>query len=178
MLAVIFSNKLLALSTGWSGPYGAFASSNDVLAMRWLYDHTPPDARVLNYPGDYENQRDWEAHWAAVLTERDCVYFRMQPFFLDASGNIGGSIKSYAEQHTLLAFWRDPSDPANAALLREAGIDYVLVPESVGDPASVAQSWRWQPPVLLPDTRSTPEDAPYLKLVFSAGGARVYQVQP
>jgi hypothetical protein len=178
VLAVIFSNNLLALSKGWPGPYGAFASANDVLAMRWLHDHTPSDARVLNYPGDYENQRDWEAHWAAVLAERDCVYFRMQPFFVDTPGSTGGISKSYTEQQILLAFWRDPADTANATLLHEAGIDYVLVPESVGDPASLAQSWRWKPPALLPDTRSTPQEAPYLRLVFSAGGAQVYQVQP
>lgn len=176
MLAAIFSNTLLTLTMGWSGPYGAFATSNDVLAMRWLHDHTPPDVRVLNYPGDYEHQRDWEAHWAPVLAERDCVYFRVQPFFLDATGS-GSSSKAYAEQQAMLSFWHDPADVANVARLREAGIDYVLVPESAGGPADRAPSWRWQPPALLPDTRSTPKDASYLRLVFSSGGAQVYAVQ-
>ncbi len=178
VLAAIFSNRFLALSKGGAGPYGAFASPNDLLAMRWLHDHTPPDARVLNYPGDYEHQRDWEAHWAPVLTERDCVYFRMQPFFLGATGSKSDRSRASAEQQVMLSFWHDPANVSNAALLREAGISYVLLPDSVGDPGSLAQSWRWQLPALLPDTRSAPEDASYLRLVFSSGGAKVYQVLP
>ena len=178
LLAVFFSNRLLAFSKSSAGPYGAFASRNDLLAMRWLRDHTPPDVRILNYPGDYKHLRDWEGHWAPVLTERDCVYFRMQPFFLDAAGRENSLSSAYAEQAEFLYFWRDPANEVYADLLTAAGIDYVLVPDAVGDPASLAQSWRWQPPALLPNTRSTPADASYLRLVYSAGGAQVYQVQP
>jgi hypothetical protein len=158
-------------------PYGAFASANDVAAMRWLRDSTAPHARVLNYPGDYEGQRDWEAHWAPVITERDAVYFRMQPFFRARSvGGLGGVERARSEQAAMLAFWRDPADPAHAATLRHARIGYVLVPEAIGDPASLMSAWRWQPPGVLRGTRGTPRDAPYLRLVFRAGGAEVHRV--
>jgi hypothetical protein len=177
-LAMIFSDPLLGLSKGKLGLYGAFATANDVLAMRWLRDHTPADARVLNYPGDYQHQRDWEAHWAPVLSERDCVYFRMQPFFQDAAENGNGIRAVTAEQNLMLLFWRDPADSANLDRLRQAGIRYVILPESIGDPASAATSWRWQPPARLPDVRSLLKDAAYLRLVFSAGGAQVFAVQP
>lgn len=177
LLAGILGQRLLALSKSRLSFYGAFASRNDVLAMRWLHDNTPSGTRVLNYPGDFDAGRDWEAHWAPVISERDCVYFRSQPFFLvdGAQPGIGGLRE---EQAALLAFWRDPSDLADLSLLREAGIQYVLVPDAVGDPASLARSWRWKPPALLSDARSLPAGAPYLRLVFVAGGAQVFRVSP
>jgi hypothetical protein len=160
------------------GIHGAFASDNDVLAMRWIRAETPPAARVLNYPGDQAGRRDWEAHWAPVLTERDCVYFRMQLFFLARPGSQARDAlaRARAEQTAMLEFWRDPANPAHAERLRGAGVQYVLVPESVGDPASLARAWRWQPPALLDGVRSTAADAVYLRRVFEAGGARVYRV--
>jgi hypothetical protein len=104
-----------------------------------------------------------------VISERDCVYFRSQPFFLLIPGGDG-------EERSFLGFWRDPADPNHLATLRDAGIEYVLVPEVVGDPASWERSWRWQPPALLPGVVSQPADAPYLQLAYRAGGAQVYQV--
>ena len=83
-----------------------------------------------------------------------------------------------AEQAAMLRFWRDPADPVHARLLREAGIAYVLVPEAVGDPASRHRAWRGLPPALLPGTRSSPADAPHLRLAYEAGGAAVYAVAP
>jgi hypothetical protein len=147
--------------------------------MRWLRAHAAPADRILNYPGDYDRERDWEAHWVPVIAERDSVYFRMQPFFRTAAaGGASGVERARAEQQAMLAFWRDPADPAHAARLRAARIAYVIVPEAIGDPASLARAWRWQPPAVLPGTRSTPRDAPYLRLVFRAGGAEVHAVQP
>ena len=175
LIAGVFNGQLLEASKARLRWYGAFASANDLRAMRWVRDHAPLEARVLNYPGDYEAGRDWEAHWAAVVSERDCVYFRRQPFFVLAGATPDAS-DAYAEQKTLLAFWRDPADPANAQLLDQARISYVLVPESVGDPASLAGAWRWRPPALLTNERSQPGEAPYLQLVFAAGGAQVYEV--
>jgi hypothetical protein len=167
----------LAGSAAVPRPYGAFASANDVAALRWLRAHAAPGDRILNYPGDYEGGRDWEAHWVPVLAERDSVYFRMQPFFqAAAAGGAGGVERARAEQQAMLAFWRDPADPAHAGRLRAARIAYVVVPEVVGDPASLARAWRWQPPALLPGARSTPRDAAYLRLVFRAGGAEVHAV--
>ena len=69
--------------------------------------NSAPDARVLNYPGPHE------ADWVPVIAERDSIYFRPQPFFR-------GTEDVEAEQERLLAFWEDPSDPANAALLDSA----------------------------------------------------------
>jgi hypothetical protein len=178
LLGFAFRHPLLEASRSLLGFQGSLASANDVLAMRWLRDHTPPGARVLNYPGDYENGRDWEAHWAPVISERNCVYFRWQPFFtvMDPQDRAIESLRE--EQRALLDFWRDPADPASAALLREADIRYVLVPESVGDTESLARAWRWAPPALLPERRSSPSDADYLQLAFSAGGAQVYRTVP
>jgi hypothetical protein len=179
LLAIpLLREPLLASSRNWLHLYGAFAGEGDLAAMRWLRDHTPAEARVLNYPGDYADGRDWEAHWAPVIAERDCVYFRRQPFFLDPRGGPIEQGGGYAEQQSLLAFWRDPGDPHGATLLQEADIAYVLVPESVGDPGSWRHAWRWQPPALLPDTVSEPADALYLELVFSSGGAQVYRLRP
>jgi hypothetical protein len=185
LLVVALDRPLLAWSKAVLGFHGAFASANDVEAMTWIRDHSPRAARVLNYPGDYEHQRDWEAHWAPVITERDCVYFRMQPFFLDAA-RLGGApspptgrglTDALNEQRTLLDFWRNPADPSNAERLSNAGVDYVVVPEAVGDPSSLARAWRWRAPALLEGVRSTPRDAPFLHLVHEAGGAQVYEVR-
>ncbi len=177
-LIPILREPLLQLSRGRLGIYGAFATDNDLAAMRWLRDHTPLEARVLNYPGDYRDGRDWEAHWAPVIAERDCVYFRRQPFFLGPGGRPIDADRGYAEQLALLAFWRDPAEPGNRELLQEAGIQFVLVPESVGDPWSLQRSWRWLPPALLVDTVSQPAEASYLELAFTSGGARVYRLLP
>ncbi len=178
VLIPILREPLLDLSRGRLRFYGAFASANDIAAMRWLHDHAPAEARVLNYPGDYRAGRDWEAHWAPVIAERDCVYFRRQPFFLDAQAEPIDPDRGYEEQLALLAFWRDPADPANRLLLQQAGIEFVLVPESVADPESLRRSWRWQPPALLPNSQSQPGEAPYLTLAFRSGAAQVYRLLP
>lgn len=159
--------------------YGALASANDVEAMGWLRRHAPPGDRVLNYPGDLPGLRDWEGHWAPVVTERDCVYFRMQPFFLDdprvpATAALADAVR---EQREMLAFWRDPADPANGPRLAASEIAWVLVPEAVGDPGSLARAWRGRPPALLDGRRPPPLDPGLLRPVFRAGGAAVYEVR-
>jgi hypothetical protein len=169
---------LLAWSKRGPAIYGSLSSANDVQAMLWLRDHSPADARVLNYPGDLPGSRDWEAHWAPVITERDSVYFRWQPFFWVAGRSPGDKGEIGREQDRLLRFWLDPADETNAVLLRESGIEYVLVPEAIGNPTSLAEAWRWKPAAELPSTRSSPAQAGYLGLVFEAGGAQVYRVAP
>lgn len=157
-------NELLAWSKGRVGFYGAFSSHADVAAMEWIRANTPPEARLLNHPGPHE------ADWVPVIAERDSVYYRPQPFFR-------GDEASLAEQERLRAFWENPADPANAALLQEAGIDYVIVPQVVTDPASIATMYRWRAPFTeaLP-MRSGVAGAPYLRLVFDQDGAQVYEV--
>ena len=93
----------------------------------------------------------------------------MQPFFQGEEGSL-------AEQERLRAFWEDPANPDNAALLEAAGIDYVIVPQIVTNPASIETMFRWRAPFTEAlDMRSQVDDAPYLSLVFDSEGARVYE---
>jgi hypothetical protein len=174
----LWAPRIMPLLAGRVPFYGALASRHDVQAMRWLRRHTPPDARVLNYPGDLDHLRDWEGHWAPVLTERDCVYFRMQPFFLDnpRSGRPGALAAAAREQREMLSFWRDPARPGQAGRLAAAGIRYLLVPEAVADPSSLDGAWRGRPPALLDGRRPPPLEGDSLRLVFRAGGASVYEL--
>lgn len=179
LVVVAASGALLPLTKPYVSIYGAFASANDVAAMRWIRDRAPREARILNYPGDYP-VRDWEAHWAPVIAERDAVYFRMQPFYVERRGSAvdprATLQAAHAEQQAMLAVWRDPADPAHAAVLAAAGIRYVLVPEWLTDMASLDHAWRWRPPARLEGVRARIDAAPYLHLVFQAGGARVYEL--
>lgn len=165
LLGLAFSPALLSLSKGLVGFYGAFSSAADVEAMVWLKDNTPADARILNHPGPHE------ADWVPVISERDSVYYRPQPFFR-------GDEDSLAEQDLLRAFWRDPANADNASLLADAGIDYVIVPQIVTNPESIEQMYRWRPPFTeATEMRSSVEAAPYLELLFDADGAQVYQLR-
>ncbi len=163
---VVFFDPLLAASkdTGLAF-YGAFSSSADVDAMRWLRDNTPPDARILNHPGPHE------ADWAPVIAERDTVFFRPQPFFRN-------TYSAGAEQDALRVFWENPADPANRARLLVAGVRYVLVPQVFGNPASFDDMLRWRRP--LPEAAAylpvPVRDARYLRLVYDHDGAQVYEV--
>lgn len=168
LLVMISGQPLLAASKGVLGFYGAFSSHADVAAMNWLRTNTPPDARILNHIGPHEGD------WVPVISERDSVYYRPQPFFQGAEASL-------AEQERLSAFWLDPADPANAELLRAAGIDYVIVPQIVTDPASISTMFRWRAPFTdasmgAAPMRSAVADAAYLRLVFDEDGAQVYQM--
>ncbi len=162
--AGVFSQQLVEFSKGRVGFYGAFSSHADVQAMLWLKNNAPADARVLNHPAPHE------ADWVPVISERESVYFRPQPFFR-------GMEQVEAEQAALAAFWSNPADPANADLLRDAGIDYVIVPQIVTNPASISGMFRWREPFTADyPMESSVSDAPYLELVFDADGAQVYQL--
>ncbi len=169
LLALVFSPQVLSLTKGRIGFYGAFASAADVQAMQWLKANTPEDARILNFPGtDFDNSH--EGDWVPVISERDSVYYRWQPFFR-------GNEASLDEQARLRVFWEDPANPDNAALLAEADIDYVIVPQIVGNRDSFATAWRWNQPVAWNfPMQSAVSDAAYLEQVFDADGATVYQV--
>ena len=169
LMAGLLHQPLLAASKGRLGFYGAFASHADVRAMDWLRQNTPPDARVLNFPGtQFDNSH--EGDWVPVIAERDSVYFRWQPFFRHTEAAL-------AEQDRLRAFWENPADPAHAGLLAAAGVDYVIVPQIVGNPDSFATAWRWnRPPAWDFPMRTPVSAAPYLALVFEDDGAQVYAV--
>jgi hypothetical protein len=164
------SQPLLRASKAVFGVYGAFSSAADVAAMAWLRDNSPLDALILNHPGPHE------ADWAPVIAERETIYFRPQPFFRDNGSGEVGTIDSFSPlQQQMIAFWRDPVSLDNADLLADAGIDYVLVPQLIGNPESLADQFRWRPPFIdaYPVT-SCVCDAPYLTLVYDDGGAQVY----
>jgi hypothetical protein len=163
------SPQILALSKGRISFFGAFASHADVEAMTWIRKNTPEDARILNFPGtNFDNSH--EGDWVPVISERDSVFFRWQPFFRGIEPII-------TEQDQLRVFWEDPANPAHAALLEAAGIDYVIVPQIVANPESLESAWRWNTPFAWEFTmQSTVAEAEYLEQVFDADGAQVYQV--
>ncbi|MCA0456342.1 MAG: hypothetical protein LCI00_20365 [Chloroflexi bacterium] len=168
---VALSPQLLGWSKGRVGFFGAFSSAADVRAMEWLKANTPADARVLNFPGAaFDNSH--ESDWVPVIAERDSIYYRWQPFFRSNEASL-------AEQDHLRAFWENPADPANAELLRSANVSYVIVPQLVTDPTSIATMFRWREPFTeLVQMQSSVSDAPYLEQVFDSDGAQVYQLKP
>ena len=164
VLIMLFIDPLLALSKG--SPlqiFGTFSSKADVQAMDWLQRNAPADAMILNYPAEEE------AHWVPIIAQRNTIYFRPQPFFR-------GTAQAEAEQQSLLTFWKNPGDPANKDLLTRYHISYVIVPQIVTNPASIKTMFRWRPPLPSLSAYKPVSDAPFLKLVFDADGARVYQV--
>ncbi len=164
LVGYFLSDSILAFSKNRVGFYGAFSSEADVAAMTWLRENTETDVRLLNHPAPHE------ADWVPVISERDSVYYRPQPFFRNTEA-------SEAEQELFLAFWEDPANPGNLALLEQASIDYVIVPQLVTNPESIETMFRWRAPFTEGYTMNSDlADAPYLELVFDQDGAQVYQV--
>jgi len=162
--AYFLAPQIVEASKGRISFYGAFSSADDVKAMEWLRANTPVDARILNYSAAHE------ADWAPVISERDTVFYRPQPFFT-------GDEASLAEQERLRAFWQNPANPANRALLTAAGVDYVLVPQIITNPDSIQTMFRWRAP-FLEESASSVAEVPWLRLVFDSNGAQVYEVVP
>ena len=164
LIGGVLTPQLVEISKDQINFFGAFSSHADVAAMNWLRTNTPEDAIVLNHPAPHE------ADWVPVIAERNSIYFRPQPFFQGMEAII-------AEQERLRAFWDNPADPANADLLRESGVDYVIVPQILTDPNSIETMYRWRAPFTAEfPMQSAVADAPYLELVFDQDGAQVYQV--
>lgn len=170
ILGGVFNREILALSKSRVTFFGAFASHADVQAMTWLRHNTAPDAYILNFPGPQEGD------WVPVIAERRAVYYRPQPFFQRGDDD---PLADTPEQVAMRAFWQDPANPAHADLLRSAGVDYVIVPQVVGNPASFADHFRWRRPFTdLIEMESAVGDAPYLELLYAANGAQVFRIQP
>ncbi len=168
LLVGIFNRELLALSKGRITFFGAFASHADVQAMVWLREHTPPNALILNFPGPQEGD------WVPVIAERESIYYRPQPFFDRGDTD---PLADTPEQVALRAFWHDPANTSNAQLLQRYGIDYVIVPQVVGNPATFADMVRWRAPFTkLIEAQSAITDAACLEEVFNRDGATVYAV--
>ncbi len=164
LLGLVVSPQIIEISKDQVSFFGAFSSAADVAAMEWIKANAPEDARVLNYPAPHEGD------WVPVISERDSVYFRPQPFFQGTEG-------VEAEQARLLAFWQNPADPANAALLRGDKISYVIVPQIVTNPASIETMVRWRAPLDPVTMQSAVSDASYLEMVFEQDGAQVWAVR-
>jgi hypothetical protein len=165
VLSMLFADPVLSASKRLPVSFfGTFSSKADVQAMLWLKQNTPASTMILNYPGEQEGD------WVPVVSQRNTVYYRWQPFFR-------GTEKSAAQQKELLAFWRNPSDPANADLLAKYNIQYVIVPQYITDPASIKTMFRWRAPrpQAIADYKAV-NGAPFLQLVFDQDGARVYKV--
>jgi len=168
VIAMSFPQSILDLSKRTPfGMFGAFSSKADIQAMEWLKENTPKDALILNHPGPYEGD------WVPVVAQRNTVYFRPQPFFQNTA-------KVETMQADLRAFWRQPNDPANAALLARYGIQYVIVPQIFTRPDTITTMYRWRLPI--PEAASysvldSERPPAYLKIVFDRDGAQVYQVR-
>ncbi len=148
--------------------FGAFSSEADVSAMEWLQKNAPTDALILNHPGPQEGD------WAPVIVQRNTVYFRPQPFFINTA-------QTEHMQTDLLAFWRNPANPTNILLLARYRVNYVLVPQIVARPDTLnligADIFRWRPPSSDAILDVHLEAVPYLQLVYDDSGAQVYAVR-
>jgi hypothetical protein len=163
LIGLIFVDPLVTASKSLPVQiFGAFASRADVEAMQWLQKNTPTNALILNYPGEQEG------HWAPIVAQRNTVYFRPQPFFR-------GTAQSDAMQQALLTFWKNPADPGNQLLLARYKIGYVLVPQIISRPESIKTMFRWRLPLPEALAYKSVQNVSYLKLVFDADGAQVYQ---
>lgn len=146
--------------------YGTFSSQADVEAMEWLRENAPPDVRVLNHPGPQEGD------WVPIISERDTIFFRPQPFFQGVE-----DIETVQDQFR--DFWRDPADSQYARMLREAGVQFVIVPQVFGDPDTFEDMLRWREPIEEAASYevSSVGAAPYLLLVYENDGAQVYALR-
>lgn len=127
----------------------------------------PARCIILNHPGLHE------ADWVPLISERQAIFFRLQPFFQHTEA-------VEAVQAQFREFWLNPTDPSHEALLRQHGIDYIIVPQVFTNPESLQGMFRWRPP--LPDAaqyqpQAITEAIPYLELVFDEDGARIFRVK-
>ena len=162
LAAGLFSNPIIQLSKGRVVLVGSLASTADRQAMLWIRANTPPEAFILNYPGI-------EGDWASVLTERKTVQFREQLFYI-------GAAPAWALQEQLRVAFLNPAAPESGAALRAAGVDYVLVPQIIGRPDSLAGAMRWRPPFVEP-MQSHFAESDYLELIQDFDGAQIWKVK-
>lgn len=163
ILGGLFSQSLVQLSKGHIKLTGSLSSPADRQAMLWLRDNTPPDSFILNYPSI-------EGDWAPVIAERRTVQFREQLFYI-------GATPFWNLQDALLTAYLNPAAPDSAQAIRAAGVNYILVPQSIGRPESFDQAMRWRKP-FVKSMKSSFADAPYLELVQNFDGAQVWKVKP
>jgi hypothetical protein len=163
ILVGLLSQPIIQLSKGSLGLTGSLSSLADRQAMLWLRANTPKDSFILNYPGI-------EGDWAPVIAERRTVQFREQLFYV-------GAAPFWNLQDALRTAYLDPATLQSGQAIRAAGVNYILVPQSIGRPDSFNQAMRWHVPFVEP-MQSSFADADYLELVQDFDGAQVWKVKP
>lgn len=162
LAVTLLAAPIIQFSKGRVALVGALSSSADLEAMQWIKENTPIDSFVLNYPGI-------EGDWAAVATERKTVQFREQLFYI-------GAQPAWDLQEDLKTAYLNPASAEGERLIREAGVDYILVPQVIGRPESLAEAMRWRPPFAEP-LQSEFAEASYLELVQDFDGAQIWKVR-
>jgi len=142
-----------------------YASHSDADALYWIKNNTPIESLILNFPTSPETD------WTSVISERESIYFPMLPYAFNTADSL-------ATGRALEAFWRNPSDPANADLLRQYGVTHIFVPEIIINRASFDVAWRWEKPIAWEfEMSSSVADAPYLERIYGADDtAQVYRL--
>jgi hypothetical protein len=159
--AALFATPIIQFTKGRVAIVGAFSSDADLDAMTWIKNNTPDESFVLNYPGI-------EGDWAPVVTERKTVQFREQLFYINAQA-------AWTLQEDLKTAYLNPASAEAEQRIRDAGIDYILVPQIIGRPDTFASAMRWRLPFVEP-MQSSFADAAYLELVQDFSGAQIYRV--
>lgn len=168
VLAVILAYPLMNFSTRYVNFFGTFSSRSDLQAMHYLREQAQEDAVILNYPLGFE------AHWVPVISERESVTFREQPFFDQ------DALAYYQRRDDLTEIYFDPTATDAAEKLADYQIDYVVIPQIVNQPERFGDMramirWRW-PEQYYRTLDSSPAEATWLELVYEDDGAEVYRV--
>jgi len=161
--AGVFSGPIIRASKGRVSIVGAMASEADKQALHWLRDNTPRDSFVLNYIGI-------EGDWVPVIAERKTAQFREQLFYIGAQPH-------WDLQERLHEAYLDPASSESEAAIRDAGVDYLFVPQVIGRPESFATMQRWRPP-FVERMQSSFAEAPYLELIADFDSAQIWKVKP
>lgn len=175
VVSLIFSHSLLILSKKLPIPlFGEFASDDDVNAMLWLKENTPADSYVLNYPytpslyGSNYLKR-FEGHWVPVISERKSVYSSGFSFAFAQDSAL-------RLKEILYPAYVDPKNQSSKELVYKYGIDYIIVPQLMGNYFSLSLMYRWRSPAPIVEQSSRFEDTDYLELVYDSNGAKVFKV--
>lgn len=125
------------------------ATRNDIEALLWVRNQTPPDSIILNPPDEV---------WTLAIAERRAVYLPELPRIATSDAEVTPEERAREEgARALLDFWQAPFNQVN--LLREHGITHVYLPDG-GDAHAL----------------NALVDDGHLTLAFALGDALVYQV--
>jgi hypothetical protein len=167
---VALTYPILRVTRPYLSFFGAFSSRADIAAMEYLRENAAEDALILNYPVGFEG------HWVPVIAERETVAFRDQPFF-------AGAQPLYDRNTRLKEYYFDPGLPGAEEAIREAGVDYIIIPQLVADRSQFdgdivnTLRWRW-PEDTWYALQSPPAEQDWLELVFERDGAQVWRILP